>query len=178
MPLTDSWREALADDLDPQVAWRRVQAKVLALRGASRTPRRLAREAIELAAGTDFLDLHARAIEDLVEVMRAGRSREALDELEPAIRLHDQKGNTVGAARTRALRDLLASRSRSRSSHAEGPVGVGRGAWRRLVGAWNAIDPCEIVLIEPRADRAPDYARHSPDPHALLRRGLSSSRRP
>ena len=37
---------------------------------------------------------------------------------------------------------------------------------------WNAIDPCEIVLIEPRADRAPDDTRHSPDAHALLRRAL------
>jgi tetratricopeptide (TPR) repeat protein len=111
MPLTELVaRTALADDLDPQVAWRRVQAKVLALQGAFEDAESLAREAIELAAGTDFLDLHARAIEDLVEVMRlAGRSREALDELEPAIRLHDQKGNTVGAARTRALRELLAS---------------------------------------------------------------------
>ena len=35
---------------------------------------------------------------------------------------------------------------------------------------WRAIEPCEIVLIEPRADRAPAVAHHSPDPHALLSR--------
>ncbi|MDX6631510.1 MAG: hypothetical protein QOH00_3756, partial [Gaiellales bacterium] len=55
---------------------------------------------------------------------------------------------------------------RSFSEHLLGPVSIGRGAWRRRADAWNAIDPCEIVLIEPRADRAPDYARHSPGSHA------------
>ena len=105
MPLTELVaRSALADDLDPQVAWRRVQAKLLAQRGDFENAERLAREAIELAARTDYLDLHARAIEDLAEVLRlAGRQQEALAELEPAIRLHEQKGNVVSAATTRAL---------------------------------------------------------------------------
>jgi class 3 adenylate cyclase/tetratricopeptide (TPR) repeat protein len=104
-------RSALADDLDPQVAWRRVQAKLLAQRGEYEDAVRLAREAIALAERSDYLDLHARAIEDLVEVLcMAGRTAEALDELEPAIRLHDQKGNVVAVARTRALRAHLASR--------------------------------------------------------------------
>lgn len=103
-------RSALVDDLDPQVAWRRVQAKLVAQRGDFAQADRLAREAIALAARSDYLDLHARAIEDLVEVLRlAGRSREALDELGPAIGLHDQKGNVVAAARTRALKEHLAS---------------------------------------------------------------------
>ena len=103
-------RSALADDLDPQVAWRRVQAKLLAQRGDFEDADRLAREAIAMAARSDYLDLHARAIEDLVEVLRlAGRSQAALDELEPAIRLHEQKGNVVAVARTRALRAQLAS---------------------------------------------------------------------
>jgi tetratricopeptide (TPR) repeat protein len=103
-------RSALADDLDPQVAWRRVQAKVLAQRGDFESAEPLARDSIELAGRGDYVDLHARAIEDLVEVLRlAGRPQEALDELELAIRLHDQKGNVVAAARTRALRERLAS---------------------------------------------------------------------
>jgi tetratricopeptide (TPR) repeat protein len=47
MPLTELVaRSALADDLDPQVAWRRVQAKVLAQRGDFEHADRLAREAI------------------------------------------------------------------------------------------------------------------------------------
>jgi tetratricopeptide (TPR) repeat protein len=111
MPLTELVaRSALADDLDPQVAWRRVQAKLLARRGDFEQADRLAREAIALAARSDYLDLHARAIEDLVEVLRlAGRSPEALYELGPAISLHDRKGNIVAAARTRALKEHLAS---------------------------------------------------------------------
>jgi tetratricopeptide (TPR) repeat protein len=109
MPLTELVaRTALADDLDPQVAWRRVQAKLLAQRGDFEDAERLAREAIALAAQTDYLNLHARAIEDLAEVLRlAGRSREALVELERATRLHEQKGNVVSAARTRSLREQL-----------------------------------------------------------------------
>jgi tetratricopeptide (TPR) repeat protein len=112
MPLTELVaRSALADDLDPQVAWRRVQAKVLAQRGDFESAEPLARKAIELAERSDYTDLHARAIEDLVEVLRlAGRSREALVELERATRLHEQKGNVVSAARTRALRELLRRR--------------------------------------------------------------------
>jgi tetratricopeptide (TPR) repeat protein len=103
-------RSALAEDLDPQVAWRRVQAKLVAQRGDFDDAVRLAREAIALAERSDYLDLHARAIEDLVEVLRlAGRSQAALGELEPAILLHEQKGNIVAVARTRALRELLAS---------------------------------------------------------------------
>ena len=111
MPLTELVaRSALADDLDPQVAWRRVQAKLLAQRGDFEHADRLAREAIALAARSDYLDLHARAIEDLVEVLRlAGRQHDALDELGPAIRLHDRKGNVVAAARARALEERLAS---------------------------------------------------------------------
>ena len=109
MPLTELVaRSALADDLDPQVAWRRVQAKVLAQRGDFENAERLAREAIEAAGRSDYLDLHARAIEDLVEVLRlAGRSAEALAELEHATRLHEQKGNLVSVARTRALGERL-----------------------------------------------------------------------
>ena len=103
-------RSALADDLDPQVAWRRVQAKLLAQRGDFDDAVRLAREAIALAERSDYLNLHARAIEDLVEILRlAERPQAALDELEPAIRLHEQKGNVVAVARTRALRGQLAS---------------------------------------------------------------------
>jgi tetratricopeptide (TPR) repeat protein len=109
MPLTELVaRSALADDLDPQVAWRRVQAKVLAQRGDFESAEPLARKAIELAARSDYTNLHARAIEDLAEVLRlAGRPREALVELERATRLHEQKGDVVSAARTRSLREQL-----------------------------------------------------------------------
>jgi tetratricopeptide (TPR) repeat protein len=110
MPLTELVaRTALLDDLDPQVAWRRVQAKVLAQRGEFASAERLAREAVSRAARSDYLNLHARAVEDLAEVLRlAGRPLEARAELEVAIGLHDQKGDLVSAARARARRDELA----------------------------------------------------------------------
>ena len=81
-----------------------MQAKLLAQRGDFENAERLAREAIELAARTDFLEVHARALDDFAEVLRlAGRPQESLAELEHAIRLHEQKGNVVSAATTRAL---------------------------------------------------------------------------
>ncbi|MDP9255239.1 MAG: AAA family ATPase [Actinomycetota bacterium] len=109
MPLTELVaRSALADDLDPQVAWRRVQAKVLAQRGDFENAEPLARKAIELAERSDYINAHARAIEDLAEVLRlAGRSQEAVVELDRATGLHEQKGNVVSAAKTRALREQL-----------------------------------------------------------------------
>ena len=109
MPLTALVAEsALTDDLDSQVGWRRVQAKVLAEQGDFEQAERLAREAIELAGQTDFINLHARALEDLAEVLRLlGRPRESLAELEHATRLHEQKGNLVSAARTRAVHERL-----------------------------------------------------------------------
>ena len=77
-------------------------------RGEFENAERLAREAIELAARTDFLELHARALDDLAEVLRlAGRPQESLAELEHALRLHEQKGNVVSAARTRTVRERL-----------------------------------------------------------------------
>jgi tetratricopeptide (TPR) repeat protein len=95
---------AMADDLDPQIGWRRTQARLLAHRGEFENAERLAREAIELAARTDFLEVHARALVDFAEVLRlAGRPQESLVELEHALRLHEQKGNVVSAATTRAL---------------------------------------------------------------------------
>ena len=99
-------RSAMADDMDPQIGWRRTQAKLLAHRGDFENAERLAREAIELAGRTDFLYDHARALEDFAEVLRlAGRPQESLPELEHAIRLHEQKGNLVSAAKTRALQE-------------------------------------------------------------------------
>jgi tetratricopeptide (TPR) repeat protein len=99
---------AMADDLDPQIGWRRMQAKLLVDRGDFEIAERLTREAVELAAGTDFLELHARALADLAEVLRlTGRPQEALAELDRALRLHEQKGNLVAAAKTRTLHESL-----------------------------------------------------------------------
>jgi class 3 adenylate cyclase/tetratricopeptide (TPR) repeat protein len=101
-------RSAMADDLDPQIGWRKVSARLLARRGDFEDAERLAREAVELAGRTDFLPDHAGALESLAEVLLlAGRPQESVAELEHAIRLHEQKGNLVSAARTRALLESL-----------------------------------------------------------------------
>jgi class 3 adenylate cyclase/tetratricopeptide (TPR) repeat protein len=105
--LADRWaaeRLTVPEDVDAQVGWRRVYAKLLARRGDIEDAERLAREAMALAAGTDYLDLRAKAAADLAEVLRlAGRSQEAAAMLKEAIRLHEQKGNLAAAASLAAL---------------------------------------------------------------------------
>jgi len=93
---------AMKDDIDPQIGWRRIKAKVLALRGELEDAERLGREAVEIAARTDYLENHALARADLAEVLdRAGRAEEARVELEHALRLYDAKGIVVQAERLR-----------------------------------------------------------------------------
>ena len=95
---------AMQEDIDPQIGRRRIKARVLALRDEFDEAERLAREAVELASRTDYLENEALARADLAEVLElAGRSDEARTELERALRLYDQKGITVQAARIRAL---------------------------------------------------------------------------
>jgi tetratricopeptide (TPR) repeat protein len=94
---------AMRDDLDPQIGWRRIKAKALALRGEHEEAERLARESVELASRTDYLENHALARADLAEVLeRAGRTDEARSELEQALRLYELKGMVVDAERIRA----------------------------------------------------------------------------
>jgi tetratricopeptide (TPR) repeat protein len=95
---------AIEDDLDPQISWRRVQGRLLARRGDFENAASVAREAVELAAGTDFTDDHGRAREDLAEVLRlAGHDEDSKAELEQALELYEQKGNTVSSKRVRSL---------------------------------------------------------------------------
>ena len=61
---------------------------------------RLAREAVDLAAQTDHLEEHADTLMTLAEVLRqAGRAAEATPAVRDALRLYQQKGNTVLARR-------------------------------------------------------------------------------
>src|SRR5262249_29741706 len=102
---------AIEDDLDPQIGWRRVRAKLLAHEGDLEQAERLARDAIAFAEKTDFLLAHVCAREDLAEVLRlAGRTQEAAGELERAIELLEAKGNLVSPAR---VRERLESLSRT-----------------------------------------------------------------
>jgi len=96
-------RYELMDDMDAQIGVRRTQAKLMAHHRDLGEAERFARDATEMAARTDFLDLHAKTLADLAEVLRlAGRPDEAAAALEEAIGLHERKGNVVGAQNVRA----------------------------------------------------------------------------
>ncbi len=91
-------RLAAVDDLAAGVHWRGPRARVLARRGAHVEAAALAREAVELAARTDFLNLHGDALVDLAEVLRAGgRPAEAEAADADAVILYERKGNSVAA---------------------------------------------------------------------------------
>jgi tetratricopeptide (TPR) repeat protein len=94
---------AMKEDIDPQIGRRRVKARVLALRGDYEEAVRVGREAVELAARTDYLAAHANACIDLAEVLeRAGYPVESREALAEALRLCEQKQFSVWADRLRA----------------------------------------------------------------------------
>jgi tetratricopeptide (TPR) repeat protein len=97
---TEEVEAAAEPDIPEQFLWRKARAKVLAAQGAGEEAERLAREAVDLAARTDHLEEHADALMTLAEVLRrAGRAAEATPALRDAVRLYEQKGNTVLARR-------------------------------------------------------------------------------
>jgi len=95
---------ASPDDQVSQVIWRGVRAKIFARRGLGAEAERIAREAVALAAKTDFSWLHGNALVVLGTVLHAapndGGSREALED---ALRLYEAKGDLVSSRNTRAL---------------------------------------------------------------------------
>jgi hypothetical protein len=97
-------REAAApEDLWSQVDGRGAYAKILARRGRGAEAERLAREAVELAASTDFLTLRGDAFLDLARVLEVGgQAREAVAVLTEGLELYERKGNLVSAERARA----------------------------------------------------------------------------
>lgn len=103
--LSDRWRAdrlTAAEDLDAQVGWRAMRAKLLAHAGHLAEAEALAREADALCAGTEDLELRARALADLAEVLcLAGRPQESGAVLEEALRLHERKGNLPASERVR-----------------------------------------------------------------------------
>ena len=77
-------------------------ARVRAHQGRVDEGEALAREAVALLAGTDFLIDRADVFTDLADVLLvAGRPAEAADALEQAIALYDQKGDIVTPVRVR-----------------------------------------------------------------------------
>jgi class 3 adenylate cyclase/tetratricopeptide (TPR) repeat protein len=92
------------DDLATQASWRSVRAMVLAQRGEAEKAEGLAREAVDIARRTDYLNMHGDALLALVEVLAVGgRPGQAIPILDEARVLYDRKGNLVMAERTRTL---------------------------------------------------------------------------
>jgi class 3 adenylate cyclase/tetratricopeptide (TPR) repeat protein len=110
--LSERWRPdrlTAPEDVDAQVGWRAVRAKLLARRGDLADAEALAREASALAARTEDIELRAKALGDLAEVLcLAGRVGESTAALTEALRLHERKGNVPAAA---ALQTRLAALS-------------------------------------------------------------------
>jgi class 3 adenylate cyclase/tetratricopeptide (TPR) repeat protein len=100
---------AAADDVDAQLAWMPVRAKILASQAAREQAARLADEVARRAGASDGLNRCARAFCALSEVFRrAGRSGEANAAFRRGIELYEQKGNVAGVARARALHEEVA----------------------------------------------------------------------
>jgi tetratricopeptide (TPR) repeat protein len=114
----DARRHADSHDLGAQVQWRLAHAKALAWLGRDKRALKIAQDAVRLAERTDFVTLHGDALTTLGEVNRlGGRRAESAAALTHAVRLYDEKGNAVAAARARvALR--AASRSGRKDSAA------------------------------------------------------------
>jgi tetratricopeptide (TPR) repeat protein len=101
-----SERAAARDDLDSQVRWRCVRAKLLARQGKTSAAETMAREATKLVEHTDMADLYADALSDLAEVYgMAERSEEETACLQEALRVYEARENLVGADRARSLLD-------------------------------------------------------------------------
>jgi tetratricopeptide (TPR) repeat protein len=90
------------DDVLTQVPWRSARAKILASRGDADSARRLAAEAVQLAAATSQIRLKAEALEDLADVLEAiGDGESSGPPLREALTLFAQKGDVVSTDRVR-----------------------------------------------------------------------------
>jgi ATP/maltotriose-dependent transcriptional regulator MalT len=97
---------AASYDTGAQFLWRAVRGKALAREGALADGASLTREAVELASGTDSVSQCAHVLLSHAEVLRLdGRTGEAAESVEKAIRMLDEKGNVAAGRRGR---DLLA----------------------------------------------------------------------
>ena len=100
---TTSGRLAGSDDVYSQVVGRGAHAKALCALGHADRAEAMAREAVELAAGTDCTQLQGEAFLDLAEVLRrSGRQEEAAGLTGQALSRFDAKGNRLGSDRAGA----------------------------------------------------------------------------
>jgi tetratricopeptide (TPR) repeat protein len=99
-----SEQNAAPEDLASQAGWRSARATVLAQRGEAEEAEDLAREAVEIARSTDYLNMHARYLLALADVLAiGGRPAHAIPVIEEACALYERKGNLVMAEKARTL---------------------------------------------------------------------------
>lgn len=106
-------RSAAQGDMQPQLWFRGIRAKVLARRGIFEEAERAGRKVVEMAERTDWLNFQGDVFMDLAEVLRlSGRSDEAADAARRALERYERKGNIVSASWARdLLRELSASKA-------------------------------------------------------------------
>jgi class 3 adenylate cyclase/tetratricopeptide (TPR) repeat protein len=91
------------DDFASQGLWRMARARVLAASGAFEEALRLADEAVDIFAGTDYLVYEGDGHEVRGLILgAAGRGEDARAAFEEALARYEQKGNVPAAARARA----------------------------------------------------------------------------
>jgi predicted ATPase/DNA-binding SARP family transcriptional activator/class 3 adenylate cyclase len=99
------------DDVEAQMLWRCVRAKVLSQKGDVDSAKRLAGEAVGLARATDSEQALGDALAVLAEVLQAsGRAADAAAALEEAMGLYQLKGSVAFAAKARASLESLGGR--------------------------------------------------------------------
>jgi tetratricopeptide (TPR) repeat protein len=88
-----------AEDVVTQIIWRSARARVLAHRGDAAEAEALGRRALELALGTDFLDLQGSTLVALAEVLSVANpdTDDASFLLTRAREIYERKGNIVAA---------------------------------------------------------------------------------
>jgi DNA-binding SARP family transcriptional activator/class 3 adenylate cyclase len=96
---------ARPNDVFANITWRSVRAYALAHQdGRQQEALSLGREAVTVAAQSDFYNAHGDALVELAEILQlAGRAKDAADALDEALRLYDAKRNIVSAANARTL---------------------------------------------------------------------------
>jgi tetratricopeptide (TPR) repeat protein len=88
------------NDVHSQINWRSIRAKTLARRAEHQPALALAREAVAFAEKSDFLLAHGEALVDLADVLeRNGQRKQAIEALEQAVAVHQQKGNVLARER-------------------------------------------------------------------------------
>ena len=99
---------ASSDDANAQFSWRALRAKGLATLGAFDEAEALARDAVDLAAGTDAVAQHASVLLAYAEVLTlSGSVGAAAETIEEATALFDRKANRAASRKARArLREL------------------------------------------------------------------------